>query len=178
VPNRFASRSAIGSSIGFARAFLRLSAGVPRRFNKNRRDRWVFGDRNSGAYMHKFAWTNIVRHQMVKGAASPDDPVLAEYWAERRRKAPLPIDKTSRWLLTAQDGQCPLCRDALLPDGDRPQTPREWERWLATTRKTITKAVNRADDTTDEHEPRLIHAHCRVGNRPALLPARAPKGLA
>jgi RNA-directed DNA polymerase len=178
VPNRFASRSAIGSSIGFARAFLRLSAGVPRRFNKNRRDRWVFGDRNSGAYMHKFAWTNIVRHQMVKGAASPDDPVLAEYWAERRRKAPLPIDKTSRWLLTAQDGQCPLCRDALLPDGDRPQTPREWERWLATTRKTITKAVNRENDTTDKHEPRLIHAHCRVGNRPALLPARAPEGLA
>ena len=66
------------------------------RFNKTRRDRWVFGDRKSGAYMHKFAWTSIVRHQMVKGGASPDDPALAEYWAERRRKTPLPIDKTSR----------------------------------------------------------------------------------
>ena len=39
------------------------------RFNKSRHDRWVFGDRISGAYLVKFAWTNIVRHQMVtKGA--------------------------------------------------------------------------------------------------------------
>ena len=49
-------------------------------------DRWVFGDRDSGAYLVKFAWTKIVRHQLVKGTASPDDPALAEYWAERRRK--------------------------------------------------------------------------------------------
>ena len=35
-------------------------------FNKARQDRWVFGDRHSGAYMHRFAWTNIVRHQLVK----------------------------------------------------------------------------------------------------------------
>ena len=26
-------------------------------FNKSRRDRWVFGDRDSGAYRTKFAWT-------------------------------------------------------------------------------------------------------------------------
>ena len=149
-----------------------------RRFNKNRRDRWVFGDRKSGAYMHKFAWTNIVRHQMVKGAASPDDPALAEYWAERRRKTPLPIDKTSRWLLKAQDGRCPICRNALLSDDHRPQTPREWETWLATTRKTIIKVVNRADGTSDENEPRLIHDHCRDGSGPALLPAYEPVGLA
>ena len=148
------------------------------RFNKTRRDRWVFGDRKSGAYMHKFAWTSIVRHQMVKGGASPDDPALAEYWAERRRKTPLPIDKTSRWLLTAQDGRCSICRNALLPDVDRPQTPREWELWLATTRKTITKIVIREDDTADEHEPRLIHVHCRDGSNPALLPAYQPRGLA
>ena len=33
---------------------------IPRyfdRFNNARRDRWVFGDRESGAYMQKFAWT-------------------------------------------------------------------------------------------------------------------------
>jgi RNA-directed DNA polymerase len=148
------------------------------RFNKSRRDRWVFGDRNSGAYMHKFAWTSIVRHQMVQGAASPDDPALAEYWAKRRRKTPLPIDKTSRWLLKAQDGQCPICRNALLPDDHRPQTPHEWERWLATTRKTITKVVIRENGTSDENEPRLIHAHCRNGSGPALLPAYEPAGLA
>ena len=32
------------------------------KFNKSRQDRWVFGDRHSGAYMHKFAWTPILRH--------------------------------------------------------------------------------------------------------------------
>src|SRR6266545_8367516 len=46
-------------------------------FNKSRRDQWVFGDRDSGAYLHKFAWTKIIRHQMVPGTASPDDPALA-----------------------------------------------------------------------------------------------------
>jgi RNA-directed DNA polymerase len=148
------------------------------RFNKARQDRWVFGDRSSGAYLHKFSWTSIVRHQMVMGAASPDDPALADYWAERRRKTPLPIDKTSRRLLKAQHGRCAICRDTLASDDDRPQTPREWERWLATTRKTITKVVIREDGTPDEHEPRLIHAHCRHGNGPALLPAYEPTGLA
>jgi RNA-directed DNA polymerase len=33
-------------------------------FNKSRQDRWVFGDRKSGAYMHKFSWTRIVRHHL------------------------------------------------------------------------------------------------------------------
>jgi RNA-directed DNA polymerase len=94
------------------------------RFNKGRQGRWVFGDRKSGAYLHQFARTNIVRHQMVKGAACPDDPALAGYWSERRRKTPLPIDKTSRWLIKAQDGRCPICKDALVPDDDRLHTDR------------------------------------------------------
>jgi RNA-directed DNA polymerase len=55
-------------------------------FNKSRRDQWVFGDRDSGAYLTKFAWTKIVRHQMVPGSASPDDPALAEYWTRRRQR--------------------------------------------------------------------------------------------
>ena len=33
------------------------------RYNPDRQDRWVFGDRNSGAYLPKFAWTKIVRHK-------------------------------------------------------------------------------------------------------------------
>lgn len=45
------------------------------RFNNFRRDRWVFGDRTSGAHLVKFIWTNIIRHQMVTKGASPDDPV-------------------------------------------------------------------------------------------------------
>jgi RNA-directed DNA polymerase len=62
------------------------------RFNKARNDRWVFGDRDSGAYLLKFAWTKIIRHQLVKGAASPDDATLGTYWADRRRKRTAPAD--------------------------------------------------------------------------------------
>jgi RNA-directed DNA polymerase len=46
------------------------------KYNKSRNDHWVFGDRDSGAYLVKHAWTNIVRHQMVKAGASSDDPAL------------------------------------------------------------------------------------------------------
>ena len=60
------------------------------KFNKFRNDRWVFGDRDSGGYLVKFSWTGIERHVPVKGAASPDDPALASYWAERRKKVETP----------------------------------------------------------------------------------------
>lgn len=79
-------------------------------FNKSRRDRRVFGDRVSGAYLLKLAWTRIVRHQMVTGTASPDDPALTDYWNTRRRKGiRLPIDGTRLRLLHAQHGRCARC---------------------------------------------------------------------
>ena len=56
------------------------------RFNKSRNDRWVFGDRESGVYMQRFAWTKIVRHAQVKYGASPDDPEMTQYWAKRRQR--------------------------------------------------------------------------------------------
>jgi RNA-directed DNA polymerase len=147
-------------------------------FNRSRHDRWVFGDRKSGAFMHRFAWTGIVRHQIVRHRASPDDPALTEYWAWRRRKAPLPINNTSRRLHQAQAGRCPICKGTLHAVEDQPQLPYQWERWLATNRATITTIPTRTAGTTDEAELRLIHAHC--ANRaagPAPPPARhAPKG--
>lgn len=158
---RLAFKWAVYSHSNKSRAW--VTARYFGRFNRSRRDRWVFGDRKSGAYLLKFAWTRIVRHQLVRSGASPDDPALAEYWAERRRKAPPPpIDSTSLRLLKQQDGRCPLCRARLLP-ADPPQSPREWEQWLATTRKTMIKQhiVARGEDPSDENEPRLAHAHCR-----------------
>jgi RNA-directed DNA polymerase len=56
------------------------------KFNQSRQDRWVFGDRDSGTYLRRFVWTKIVRHRLVMGTASTDDPALDRYWAERRRK--------------------------------------------------------------------------------------------
>ena len=113
------------------------------RFNKSRQDRWVFGERNSGAYLHKFSWTKIRRHQIVMGTASPDDPALVEYWASRRRKATLPINKTTRRLIEAQDGRCSICGATLIADEAMPQNPREWEHWLDTTRDTINTIATR-----------------------------------
>jgi RNA-directed DNA polymerase len=90
-------------------------------FNKARHDRWVFGDRHSGAYLHRFAWTNITRHQIVTGRSSPDDPALTEYWPARRRKIPLPVNRTHQWLYRAQDGRCHTCHGTLPP----PRTARK-----------------------------------------------------
>ena len=141
------------------------------KFNKARQDRWVFGDRDSGAYMHRFAWTSIVRHPLVKHKASPDDPTLGDCWAARRRKAPLPINNTALRLHQDQDGCCAICKATLIPAEDRPQTPREWETWLASAPKTIIVTWVQ-QGTSNKVEPRLTHPHCHIGKGPALLPAR------
>ncbi|GAA0407964.1 group II intron reverse transcriptase/maturase [Acrocarpospora corrugata] len=157
-------------------------------FNPSRQDRWVFGSRETGFYLRKFTWTKIVRHRMVAGRASPDDPALTDYWAERRRRTKPPVDTATWRLLRQQHGRCPLCRGTLLHADHEPQSPREWEQWLTATRKAIRKhaivpAVGLG--TPDEHEhaaPKLIHVYCRRrlsdGVNPVLLSAREPLGLA
>jgi len=154
-------------------------------FNKSRNDQWVFGDRDSGIYLHKFAWTRIVRHPMVKGAASPDDPALSGYWASRRSKAPpLSIDTTSLRLFEAQHGRCHICGDWLLSDNDRPQSPHEWERWQLAARRTVIQIATRVNGTPDDTDPRLIHAHClgqhhaNQGSRPSTSARPRAPGLA
>jgi RNA-directed DNA polymerase len=143
-------------------------------FNRFRRDRWVFGDRDSGAYRTKFAWTHIVRHRMVKGGSSPDDPGLAQYWADRRRKGvPLPMDQLSLRLLKMQAGRCPCCGDLLLHADHPPQTPTQWEQWVRVTGKALRKQslVFRKRDGSDETSSlRLVHARCR-GSQYAVAPA-------
>lgn len=147
------------------------------RFDTSRQDRWVFGNRQRGSYLHKFAWTTIIRHQIVSGRASPDDPSLAEYWTRRRRRATLPINNTTLRLLRAQDRRCPICTGTLNAVEDRPQLPQHWEHWLATNRTAIIKTATRTG-MPDEADRRLIHANCRHGSSPALLPAYPPPGLA
>ena len=100
------------------------------RFNKFRNDQWVFGDRahvsdhGDTPHMVKFSWTPIVRHQMVAGGASPDDPDLASYWTKRRRRVKPPLDDYNLRLLARQDGNCPLCGEHLLSADQPPQSPR------------------------------------------------------
>ena len=144
-------------------------------FNKSRRDRWVFGDRDSGAYRTKFAWTGIVRHRMVKGGSSPDDPALAQYWADRRRRgAPPPMDQLSLRLLKTQAGRCPSCGDLLLHANHPPQTPAEWEQWVRVTGKALRNqrlTHRRRDGSGETSSLRLVHARCRGRQHAAAAPA-------
>jgi RNA-directed DNA polymerase len=134
------------------------------RFHPSRQDRWVFGDRDSGAYLAKSSWTRIVRHTLVNADASPDDPALAEYWATRRRRSNPPLDRATLRLLIAQRGRCPLCRGLLLHADQQPHDLPEWEQWFKVIRKPIRRQAILADadpSPDDTVAPRLIHAHCQ-----------------
>ena len=135
------------------------------KFNKFRNDHWVFGDAASGAYLIKFSWTDIVRHTLVTGGSSPDDPALTEYWAQRRRRIKPPLDGYTLRLLTKQDGHCPLCGDELLFAEQPPQSPQQWERWwLQITRKAIVADYlvhHGRSGSSDGDHTRLVHATCQ-----------------
>jgi len=132
------------------------------RFNPASQDRWVFGNRDNGAYLPKLGWTKIVRHSLVTGAASPDDPALTGYWAQRRGKNPPLLDRSVLILLARQKGRCPLCRDLLLHADHEPSSPTEWEQWHRVTRKAITKQyVTTQRDTGTPGGTRLVHSHCQ-----------------
>ena len=134
------------------------------KFDKFRNDRWVFGDRDTGAYMPKPAWTDITRHTLVKGGASPDDPDLAGYWAQRRRKVKPPLDSYTVRLLSRQDGRCTLCGENLLIPDQPPQSPEGWEWWfLWVTKKAIKVDYlvhHTAPDTSRGDRTHLVHATC------------------
>ncbi|XVQ86189.1 group II intron reverse transcriptase/maturase [Microbispora siamensis] len=156
------------------------------RRNKFRNDRWVFGDPDTNAAVIKFAWTGIVRHVMVKGAASPDDPDLTDYWARRRQRVKPPLDGYTLRLLARQDGRCVLCGDHLLTADQPPQSPQQWERWwLQVVRKAIAADYlvhhGRPGPPGDEHT-RLVHAACMRGlharRRNPAQQSRSPSRLA
>jgi len=132
------------------------------RFNPASQDRWVFGNRDNGAYLPRLGWTKIVRHSLVVGAASPDDPALTGYWARRRRKNQPLLDRSVLILLARQKGRCPLCRDLLL-HADHESSPTEWDKqWHRVTRKAITKQyVTTQRDTGTPGGTRLVHSHCQ-----------------
>ena len=147
----------------------------------------VVNDRGDVAHLVKFSWTAIVRHQLVTGRASPDDPDLVDYWAARRRKVKPPLDGYNLRLLARQDGRCPLCRDHLLTPDQPPQSPHDWERWwLSIVRRAIAAEYlthHGQGDASDGNRTRLMHTSChrrlraRQRRNPAPSPA-TPTGLA
>ncbi len=140
------------------------------KFDKFRNDRWVFGDRDTGAYLPKPAWTEIVRHTLVKAGSSPDDPALAGYWAQRRQKVKPPLDSYTVRLLSRQDGRCSRCGENLLTPDQPPQSPQGWERWfLQVIRRAITADYLIHHDTPSaarNQRTHLIHATCHRSGHP------------
>lgn len=137
-------------------------------FNQSRQDRWVFGDRDSGRYLRRFVWTKIVRHSVVMGTASPDDPNLVRYWAGRRRKMTDWFGGQTATALRRQHGRCPVCDTFLLHADHGPESPTDYESWI----RTITKALRRnalvrhvGQDGQHDQTPRLLHTHCHKAQR-------------
>ncbi len=81
--------------------------------NPQRADRWVFGDKSTGAYLLKLSWTPIKRHALVKGASSPDDPALRGYWIGRERRKIDDLPPRLIGLAHTQRGRCSHCGASL-----------------------------------------------------------------
>jgi RNA-directed DNA polymerase len=125
---------------------------------------------------------------MVAGAASPDDPALADYWATRRRKHKPPLGEHTVWQIKRQHGKCPICGDYLLHADHEPTNPQEWEQWFAAIRKALRKQALRDAETKrrctpDKNRQRLVHTHCHrqtqdasSGNQHFCTPD-SPRGL-
>jgi RNA-directed DNA polymerase len=142
------------------------------KFCPSRDDKWVFGDRDTGAYLLKHSWTSIRRHVMVKGRASPDDPDLAGYWENRRRKHGLALDAGTLTLLTRQENRCPLCGDPLIDVSHLPASPEDWEHWwLGVTRQHIPRVPSTGGKAPPPEGSgtalTLIHASCHRSRRTA-----------
>jgi RNA-directed DNA polymerase len=86
------------------------------RLHLERNDSWVFGDKQTGAYLLKFSWFPIERHTLVKGTSSPDDPRLKSYWMERQAAKAKDLTFSKQKLAKRQHGRCPQCGESLFND--------------------------------------------------------------
>ena len=93
------------------------------KLNLSRKDKWVFGDKETGAYMLKFSWFRIKRHALVSKRSSPDDPSLKEYWEKRYRKRNLSetekLNKIQQKVAKKQNYKCPICGESIFNDEPR-----------------------------------------------------------
>jgi RNA-directed DNA polymerase len=79
------------------------------RLHPSRNDNWVFGNKQTGQYLLKFAWFKIEYHILVKGTASLDDPTLQAYWAKRNKGEAKSLSAKAQKLARKQKWLCPLC---------------------------------------------------------------------
>ena len=112
------------------------------RLNPSSTSTWIFGDTSTGAYLLSFSTTPIVRHAIVKGTASPDDPDLGDYWEQRHQRKI--NDLPPKWIGLArkQRRRCPSCQLSLFNDEDLHEYP------------------PRSRANTNRARPHLVHSIC------------------
>jgi RNA-directed DNA polymerase len=86
------------------------------RFQLERLDPWVFGDKQTGGHVLKFSWFPIERHVLVKGRASLDDPRLVDYWQKRQAAKAKDLTLSKQKLAKRQKGRCAECGETLFND--------------------------------------------------------------
>ena len=102
---------------------------------------------------------------MVKSRASPDDPDLAGYWENRRRRNGPPLDAGTLGLLGRQHNRCPHAGTSLIDASHLPSSAEDWEDWwLSVTRQDIPRAASTAGTTQPPGRSGtvlvLMHASC------------------
>lgn len=83
------------------------------KMHRQRNDNWVFGDKHTGIVLLKFSWFHVQRHVLVKGAASPDDPMLREYWEKRNAKQAKTLAPGKQRMAHTQNYLCDVCGESL-----------------------------------------------------------------
>jgi len=84
--------------------------------NRRKGDTWVFGDKQSGAYLLLFRWFKIERHILVRGTASPDDPRLRGYWDRRAAAHAKDLRPSLQKIAKDQGYVCLVCGETLFND--------------------------------------------------------------
>ncbi|MBE9217181.1 group II intron reverse transcriptase/maturase [Plectonema cf. radiosum LEGE 06105] len=85
------------------------------RFNLDRKDKWVFGDHDSGIHLLKFTWFDIERHVLIPGKSSPDDPnpEIQKWFKSKRKRKSKDYKKSWQKIARNQNYVCPTCRESL-----------------------------------------------------------------
>ena len=107
-------------------------------FNKFRNDRWVFGDRDSGAYLVKFAWTTSSGTRWSRARRPPMTPPWPVLGRPAAQKANLRWTATPSACSPGRTGTVRSAGTTCSPPISPPPSPQQWERWwLQVTRKAI-----------------------------------------
>ena len=81
---------------------------------------WSFVDKDTGMVLYRIGYTRIQRHVLIKGDASPDNPGLAEYFDQRRKRSRQigNYPKAAQRIIALQQAKCPNCGQSLFNGED------------------------------------------------------------